>query len=245
MRTAPDNFEARIRLAIVYERMNRLDDIEARSRCNRRGRPRLRRRQALRDRSAAWRALRAPRQISAKARALLESAGPRHAEDASHYFEVAKICDKLGETDRAMQALAAAHAIKVEDLKRVAPERAAADTEGPIALPDVSAEEYRNWPKFTAPDARNSPVFVVGFPRSGTTLLEQMLDAHPRLQSMDENPFFNRLADTLRRHDSRILGSLDVLRQYDVDELRKQYLLMVVGKDHSVAGMRSWSTRIR
>ena len=98
------------------------------------------------------------------------------------------------------------------------------------ALPDVSAEDYRNWPEFAAPDARNSPVFVVGFPRSGTTLLEQMLDAHPGLQSMDENPFFNRLADTLRRHDSRILGSLDVLRQYDVDELRKQYLLLVAEK---------------
>ena len=36
-------------------------------------------------------------------------------------------------------------------------------------------------------------------PPSGTTLLEQMLDAHPGLQSMDENPFFNRLADPLRR----------------------------------------------
>jgi hypothetical protein len=73
-------------------------------------------------------------------------------------------------------------------------------------------------------------VFVVGFPRSGTTLLEQMLDAHPGLQSMDENPFFNRLADPLRRHDTRILGNLDVLRQYDVDELRKQYLVQVSEK---------------
>ena len=229
VRIAPDNFEARIRLAGVYERMNRLDDIE----------------RVLDatvaaglvsddDRRCAVDQVRgglaARRGQIGEGLALLESAGPRHAEDASHYFELAKICDKLGETDRAMQALASAHAIKVEDLKRVAPERAAADPEGPIALPNVSAEEYRNWPKFSAPDARNSPVFVVGFPRSGTTLLELMLDAHPRLQSMDENPFFNRLAETLRRHDSRILGSLDVLRQYDVDELRKQYLLLVSEK---------------
>src|SRR6185369_16471395 len=90
----------------------------------------------------------------AEARALHEKAGPRHAADASHYFELAKIYDKLGEADLAMQALASAHAIKVEDLRRVAPERVAADApEGPIALPDVSAEDYRNWPKFAAPDA--------------------------------------------------------------------------------------------
>ena len=34
------------------------------------------------------------------------------------------------------------------------------------------------------PSVEESPVFIVGFPRSGTTLLEQVLDAHPRLQSM-------------------------------------------------------------
>lgn len=230
VRSWPDNFEARIRLAGVYERMNRLEDVETvldrivadglvtndDARCSV---------EQLRAGLAARRGR------HAEARDMMEKAGPRHAEDASHYFELAKIYDKLGEIDAAMQALARAHAIKVEELKRVAPERVADDApEGPLALPDVSAEQYRDWPKFSAPDARDSPIFVVGFPRSGTTLLEQMLDAHPRLQSMDENPFFNRLADTLRRHDSRILGSLDVLRQYDVDELRKQYLLQVSEK---------------
>jgi hypothetical protein len=68
---------------------------------------------------------------------------------------------------------------------------------------------------------------IVGFPRSGTTLLEQMLDAHPALQSMDENPFFNSLAGFLAEHDPRIMEDLGVLRQYDCDELRKRYHAMV------------------
>jgi hypothetical protein len=127
-----------------------------------------------------------------------------------------------------MKVLRTAHALKVDEIRQIAPEQFEPGAPAlPTAVPDVSAAEYRTWPPFQAPDARNSPIFIVGFPRSGTTLLEQMLDAHPGLQSMDENPFFNRLADTLKRHDSRILGSLDVLRQYDVDELRKQYLIMV------------------
>lgn len=33
-----------------------------------------------------------------------------------------------------------------------------------------------------------TPVFLVGFPRSGTTLLEQMLDAHGRIQTLEEKP---------------------------------------------------------
>ena len=230
VRIAPSHFEARIRLAGVYERMNKLDAVEA-----------------VLDRIVAdglattdearisveqlRGGLAARRGQHAEAKTRMEGAGPRHPEDASHYFELAKVYDTLGETDSAMRALATAHAIKVEDLRRVAPERVAdGEVEGPLALPDVTAEQYAAWPKFSAPDARHSPVFVVGFPRSGTTLLEQMLDAHPGLQSMDENPFFNRLADPLRRHDTRILGDLGVLRQYDVDELRKQYLLQVSEK---------------
>lgn len=230
VRIAPTNFEARIRLAGIYERMNRLDDAQAIldgidaaglvvDEDRRRAMHHLRASLAVRNRDLD------------SARALLESAGPRHAEDAPYYFDLATVYDKLGDRAAAMRALDAAHAIKVEEITRIAPEQFAADAPaGPIALPSVSVEDYRAWPEFAAPDARHSPVFIVGFPRSGTTLLEQMLDAHPGLQSMDENPFFNRLADTLRRHDSRILASLDVLRQYDVDELRKQYLTMVTSK---------------
>src|SRR5581483_9758191 len=33
------------------------------------------------------------------------------------------------------------------------------------------------------------PVFVVGFPRSGTTMIEQMLTSHPQISAGDELPF--------------------------------------------------------
>jgi len=230
VRTAPGNLHARTRLASMYERMNRIDDadkvlddalaaglvVDADS-------------QRAVDHVRASIALR--RKDYARARAILESSGPRHVEDAPYYFHLGAIYDKLGETDLAMDALKTAHAIKVEQVRLIAPEHFAPDAPpAPISVPNVTAEDYRAWPAFAAPDARNSPIFIVGFPRSGTTLLDQMLDAHPGLQSMDENPFFNRLADTLKRHDSRILGNLDVLRQFDVDELRKQYLVMVAEK---------------
>lgn len=43
-----------------------------------------------------------------------------------------------------------------------------------------------SWSPVSSPS--RTPVFMLGFPRSGTTLLEQILDAHPDIQAMEEPP---------------------------------------------------------
>jgi hypothetical protein len=45
------------------------------------------------------------------------------------------------------------------------------------------------------PLVEEAPIFLIGFPRSGTTLLEQVLDSHPSLQTLDEKP----MADIMER----------------------------------------------
>jgi hypothetical protein len=47
------------------------------------------------------------------------------------------------------------------------------------------------------------PIFILGFPRSGTTLVEQALSNHPRISAGDELPFINELSETI----PRLLGS--------------------------------------
>ena len=70
--------------------------------------------------------------------------------------------------------------------------------------PDQRGQNYRNlirdWREFTTeewagswrdesePDARPAPVFLVGFPRSGTTLLDTILMGHPQLEVLEEEP---------------------------------------------------------
>lgn len=57
--------------------------------------------------------------------------------------------------------------------------------------------------RWTAPpplrDGQESPAFLVGFPRSGTTLLDQILDAHPKIQVMDEFSLIPQLELKLTR----------------------------------------------
>lgn len=221
---------ARLLLANVYERVNRMADAEA----------------VLDEIVAgdvgldadAWceishqRAQLAFRKGDfAQARSILEQTEPRTDIDYVHFRSLAVACDKMGDTSAAMEALRIAHARQMEELKLVAPHRVEPGAPVlPAAVGRVTADEYRSWPRLTAPDQTQSPIFIVGLPRSGTTLLEQMLDAHPRLQSMDERPFFNILSSQLDNFNIRIPQDLGRLNQRDCDELRKGYLILACSK---------------
>lgn len=165
------------------------------------------------------------------ARALLDARGPRSPEDFDHYFALAQVCDKLDERTAALQALQTAHALQIEDMRRAAPQRFLPDAPMfPAANYTLSNEDYAAWPQLRAPDTAQSPIFIVGFPRSGTTLLEQMLDAHPALQSMDERPFFNVLGDRLSEAGLRVPRELARMQQSDCDQLREGYWELVRAK---------------
>ena len=62
------------------------------------------------------------------------------------------------------------------------------------------------WTDVEITDGRPSPVFLVGFPRSGTTLLDTMLMGHPDVEVLEEEPTFHRageaFADYLRMPDA-------------------------------------------
>src|SRR5690606_2380146 len=120
--------------------------------------------------------------------------GIDHDRRASAGFGLAAACDRIGRHDEAWQALRDAHATQRELARGVVPELLRADSR-PLPMADcvVEAADHVRWSDLRAPGPRESRVFVVGFPRSGTTLLEQMLDAHPDFQSMDERAYIHEL----------------------------------------------------
>jgi tetratricopeptide (TPR) repeat protein len=99
-----------------------------------------------------------------------------------------QILDRLGRYDEAFAAFAAMNAAWFDDASQ--PRRRAADYREAMAQArDVVTPEWvAQWSP--APAAtRRSPVFLVGFPRSGTTLLDTMLMAAPSVQVLEEEPF--------------------------------------------------------
>lgn len=105
-------------------------------------------------------------------------------------FPLAKALDSDGQPVAALEAVAEAHASQTAFLLRAAPVAIAPSAE-PTGLVDADCDpdDVAHWRDDDAPSAACSPVFIVAFPRSGTTLLEQMLDAHPDLRTMDEQRF--------------------------------------------------------
>lgn len=77
------------------------------------------------------------------------------------------------------------------------------------------------------PDERAAPVFLIGFPRSGTTLLDQILDAHPALRTMEERDAL----DQARREVDRLPGgypdALATLNAAAITGLRRLYFAEV------------------
>jgi len=241
-RRRPDRRGIRLRLAGLYERMNRLDEAEALL-------EQVEAESAGADQSAVeareiadqHARFAARRRDHAKTRAILERMGPRGDRDYAYWFELAQAYDKTGDVAAAMAALERAHSLQVAEIREIHPDWF---EPGAKVLPNqneiLEASDFATWPVLRAPDASQSPVFVVGFPRSGTTLLEQMLDAHPRLQSMDERPFFNMLAGQLENSTGfQVPRDLGRLSQRDCDELRKGYLTFACSKIP-----RRWSARL-
>lgn len=63
------------------------------------------------------------------------------------------------------------------------------------------------------------PVFVIGMPRSGTSLAEQILASHPAVAGAGELPFWN---DAARRHDES--ARKDLLEAPLLEQLASEYL---------------------
>lgn len=81
--------------------------------------------------------------------------------------------------------------------------------------------------KAMAPVGALPPVFLIGFPRSGTTLMEQVLDSHPQIQAMEEKPTVSLVANhalaLLEKHQC----ALSDLNDAQLAELRQMYFAEV------------------
>lgn len=146
-------------------------------------------------------------------RALAGAAGSLRSEVL---FEKGKLLDTTGRYDEAFAAWAEGNLLSREAAG--SPE-ARARPSRPLSRHALDVDEPAP-PAALAAGA--SPIFVVGFPRSGTTLLDRLLDAHPQLKVLEEKPALEAVVQALTKRRG-FPQALSGLSTGDVDELRKVY----------------------
>jgi tetratricopeptide (TPR) repeat protein len=74
-------------------------------------------------------------------------------------------------------------------------------------LEATKPEWVSRWRPQAEKDPRSAPVFLVGFPRSGTTLLDTMLMGHPNIEVLEEEPTLFEAFQVLEDHDTLPLAT--------------------------------------
>ena len=163
----------------------------------------------------------------------LEAIARRSGEDGlgtSELLEKGALLDRMGRYDEAFAAFDAgkrkaramgAPPYAAEEAQHLAAQLKAFFTAGRLSI----------LPRAGVRDATPQPIFVLGFPRSGTTLVEQMLSAHPRVAAGDELPLIGQIAGMVSHQFCSPLGYPTALAELwmadhhdGLDELRDHYL---------------------
>jgi tetratricopeptide (TPR) repeat protein len=161
---------------------------------------------------------------------------------SSYFFEKAQLLDRQGRHTEAFLAAARANAIKARTrnlkLKREEVQK------GFARFREVESRELlAALPRAGLAAGRPQPIFIVGFPRSGTTLLEQILVSHPNIAAGDELVFVSDLTQAM----PRLLGTSEAFPEClralggergreHVDRLRDYYLDRVAAAGLDIAG---------
>ena len=229
--SAPEPF---IQLARLYERIRRLDEA-----------------QAMVDR-ALHLAPDNPEALLTRARLLRQAGQAEEAEKvirtfvanpnpdvwlhAQTWYELGAVLDRQGKFDDAMTAWSQAKALLKPQSGRFCHELSVIRKYVADLQANLSTDSFQRWCD-VAPELRpsHSIALLGGHPRSGTTLLEQVLDAHPGIISLEETPIFqddaysvliNRMPD-----ETPILNVIDpapaeILQQARADYFRTAELFL-------------------
>lgn len=118
-----------------------------------------------------------------------------YGEDQQHraqyrgvMFERARALERLDRYDEAFEAATTANTVFPSAIDRSLEHRRL------LAIEQMTTRErLANYPKAEVSGDDPPIVFIIGMPRSGSTLLERMLDAHPDVSGLDEDSSIHRV----------------------------------------------------
>ena len=160
------------------------------------------------------------------ARAVLETAGEGGGD--ANFLRVrthllGELCDRLGDSHAAYGYFSEGNSRSKDT-----PEAKQADGGIYVARIDALAERFTSdwvssWQNFECTDDRPDPVFLIGFPRSGTTLLDSILNSHRAITVVEEKPTVRNMRHSLEQLPGGCPDGLAALDASHLASLRQVY----------------------
>jgi tetratricopeptide (TPR) repeat protein len=158
--------------------------------------------------------------------------GQSHSDGlgTNELLEKGRLLDKMGRFDEAFAAFAAGKqkgvllsgSVYLDDYARQLARR---------LTQYFTADRLKIVPRAQPIETGPRPLFILGFPRSGTTMVEQTLSAHPRISAGDELTFINDITNLMPRMLNSPLAYPEALadlwmgdQREGLDNLRDYYL---------------------
>ncbi len=138
----------------------------------------------------------------------------------SFYFAAANLCDGMGEFDKAFEHYSRANRLfgspfSTEQFRN-----------GIDALKKVFSKSFFAKRKLRGVSSKR-PVFIVGMPRSGTTLVERMLASHPKIAGVGELSDISTISELIAkiyRSADRYPFSANLLKEEQIQALGGKYV---------------------
>jgi tetratricopeptide (TPR) repeat protein len=139
---------------------------------------------------------------------------PEDLENARRANLMGQLLEGLGRYDEAFQAYDRMNELMREQSGPRAQERALAYRDLIRHRHGATSEEWvSRWREEATRDPRPAPVFLFGFPRSGTTLLDTMLMGHPSIEVLEEEPTLHKAFELFANYEELPTASDDLIRE--------------------------------
>ena len=83
--------------------------------------------------------------------------------------------------------------------------------------------ELHDWQQYSVNDESDDPIFLIGFPRSGTTLLDSIFRTHENVEVIEEKPIVKNFLIQLEKKTKNKLNNMKNLSNDEIKEMRNFY----------------------
>lgn len=146
---------------------------------------------------------------------------------AQVFSELGKLHDRDGDCADAFECFVAANKIQSHSDSAARYSKETFLNEIEYLTERLTPDIGRDWQQHPDQPPEETPAFIVGFPRSGTTLLDQILDSHPAIQVMEEQAALDHIVPYIAETYGPYPESLAQLNAEAINALRARYIANV------------------